>query len=175
MYIYIYVCVCVCVCVCVTVCVYVIYVYMHVCFQCMCLYLCVHFHVLFQFLSSFLSKPYNHWHCQIHTRNTFAFRFIVKRMFCCILPQVLLGALSLSDRHAMLSSGRPTMGGHEQHNVLALTSCSARFPLLPLGSQPSRSSLQQMVVSQAINRVSTCSVIVIPFSNHLVAAVCSRC
>ncbi|KAK7116850.1 conserved oligomeric Golgi complex subunit 1-like isoform X2 [Littorina saxatilis] len=65
---------------------------------------------------------------------------------------VLLGALSMSDRHAMLSSGRPTMGGQEQHNVLPLTTCTARFPLLPLGSQPSRSSLQQTVLAQTISR-----------------------
>ncbi|XP_076443565.1 conserved oligomeric Golgi complex subunit 1-like isoform X2 [Babylonia areolata] len=65
---------------------------------------------------------------------------------------VLLGALSVSDRHAMLTSGRPAMGSQEQHNVLALTSCSARFPLLPIGSKPSRSSFQQTVLSQTISR-----------------------
>ncbi|KAK7465202.1 hypothetical protein BaRGS_00037631 [Batillaria attramentaria] len=65
---------------------------------------------------------------------------------------VLLGTLSSSDRHAMLSTSRPSLGGQEQHNVLPLTNCSARFPLLPLGSQPSRPSLQQAVLSQTISR-----------------------
>ncbi|KAL8616686.1 hypothetical protein ACOMHN_031668 [Nucella lapillus] len=65
---------------------------------------------------------------------------------------VLLGALSMCDRHGMLTSTRPLMGGQEQHNVLPLTSCSARFPLLPLGSQPSRSSFQQTVLSHTISR-----------------------
>ncbi|XP_025076664.1 conserved oligomeric Golgi complex subunit 1-like [Pomacea canaliculata] len=65
---------------------------------------------------------------------------------------VLLGNLSMLDKHAITGSGRPPIGGQEQHNILPLTTCSARFPLLPLGSQPSRPSLQQTVLSQTISR-----------------------
>ncbi|KAL3866853.1 hypothetical protein ACJMK2_044112 [Sinanodonta woodiana] len=65
---------------------------------------------------------------------------------------VLLGSLTSLDKLAMYSSTPRTTssGQQEQHNILMLSSCQNRFPLLPLSSQPSQSFLPQPVISQTM-------------------------
>ncbi|KAK3579911.1 hypothetical protein CHS0354_012452 [Potamilus streckersoni] len=65
---------------------------------------------------------------------------------------VLLGSLTSLDKLAMYSSipKTPSSGQQEQHNILMLSSCQNRFPLLPVSSQPSQSFLPQPVISQTM-------------------------
>ncbi|XP_059174642.1 conserved oligomeric Golgi complex subunit 1-like [Physella acuta] len=69
---------------------------------------------------------------------------------------VIFGTLYCMDKHGQSSLGsRPILTGQEQHNVLPLSSCPQRFPLLPLSSQQSntRSALTtQPITSQTISR-----------------------
>ncbi|XP_071095427.1 conserved oligomeric Golgi complex subunit 1-like isoform X2 [Haliotis cracherodii] len=66
---------------------------------------------------------------------------------------VIFGSLAALDKQSVVSTGRaPAAGQHEQHNVLPLSSCNSRFPLLPLSTQQSRSSMQSYVPSQTITR-----------------------
>ena len=43
--------------------------------------------------------------------------------------------LSMSESRDAIGSARPTKGVQEQHNVLPLTSCAKRFPMLPLADR----------------------------------------
>ncbi|CAL1527327.1 unnamed protein product [Lymnaea stagnalis] len=73
---------------------------------------------------------------------------------------VIFGALYCMDKHGQPSLGsRPVLSGQEQHNVLPLSTCPHRFPLLPLSSQQSsRSALTtQPLAAQTINRASDLS------------------
>ncbi|XP_078314563.1 conserved oligomeric Golgi complex subunit 1-like isoform X2 [Crassostrea virginica] len=64
---------------------------------------------------------------------------------------VLYGALTSLDRLGLFSAGRPLQSGQsEQHNVLPLTSCHARFTLLPISTQPIRSSIQAPALQQSL-------------------------
>ncbi|KAL5005428.1 hypothetical protein ScPMuIL_018884 [Solemya velum] len=64
---------------------------------------------------------------------------------------ILFGALTSLDRLNVFSSSRQVHSSqHEQHNVLQLSSCQSRFPLLPLSTQTNRYSLPQPVLSQTL-------------------------
>ncbi|XP_012934565.1 conserved oligomeric Golgi complex subunit 1 isoform X1 [Aplysia californica] len=70
---------------------------------------------------------------------------------------VIFGALASLDKHGGVlgsTTSRPVLSSQEQHNILPLSSCPQRFPLLPLSSkQASRSALTtQPMTAQAINR-----------------------
>ncbi|OPL21106.1 hypothetical protein AM593_10524, partial [Mytilus galloprovincialis] len=67
---------------------------------------------------------------------------------------VLYGLVTNIDRLSMYGGGRTTSSQQEQHNVLPLTVCQNRFTLLPLSTQPSRSSLPQPVLKQPLQKVS---------------------
>ncbi|XP_071171265.1 conserved oligomeric Golgi complex subunit 1-like [Mytilus edulis] len=65
---------------------------------------------------------------------------------------VLYGLVTNIDRLSMYGGGRTTSSQQEQHNVLPLTVCQNRFTLLPLSTQPSRSSLPQPVLKQPLQK-----------------------
>ncbi|KAI8792747.1 conserved oligomeric Golgi complex subunit 1 [Biomphalaria glabrata] len=68
---------------------------------------------------------------------------------------VIFGGLYCMDKHGQASIGsRPVLTGQEPHNVLPLSTCPHRFPLLPLSSQQSsRPALTtQPLPSQTISR-----------------------
>ncbi|KAH9518338.1 Golgi transport complex subunit 1 [Bulinus truncatus] len=68
---------------------------------------------------------------------------------------VIFGGLYCMDKHGQPSLGsRPVLSGQEPHNVLPLSTCPHRFPLLPLSSQQSsRPALTtQPLSTQTINR-----------------------
>lgn len=79
---------------------------------------------------------------------------------------VLYGALTSLDRLGLFSMGRPVQSGQsEQHNVLPLTSCPGRFTLLPISTQPIRSSIQAPVIQQPLYKAKTSE----PHSHSLTA------
>ncbi|XP_052283233.1 conserved oligomeric Golgi complex subunit 1-like isoform X2 [Dreissena polymorpha] len=65
---------------------------------------------------------------------------------------VLLGGLTSLDRMGLYSvTSRPPAGTQqEQHNVMLLSTCQSRFPLLPLSTQQTRFSATQPVVPQTL-------------------------
>lgn len=63
----------------------------------------------------------------------------------------MYGALTSLDRLGLFSAGRPLQSGQsEQHNVLPLTSCPSRFTLLPISTQPIRSSIQAPALQKSL-------------------------
>lgn len=74
-------------------------------------------------------------------------KITLKLVYC----QVLYGALTSLDRLGLFSAGRPLQSGQsEQHNVLPLTSCPSRFTLLPISTQPIRSSIQAPALQKSL-------------------------
>ncbi|KAK3097887.1 hypothetical protein FSP39_014178 [Pinctada imbricata] len=67
---------------------------------------------------------------------------------------VLFGSITCLDKLGLYSGGRSSQTGQsEQHNVLPLTQCTGRFTLLPISSQPTRSSLPAPVLKQSLYKV----------------------
>ncbi|XP_041368193.1 conserved oligomeric Golgi complex subunit 1-like [Gigantopelta aegis] len=66
---------------------------------------------------------------------------------------VIFGVVASLDKQALLLGGRGVPTGHqEQHNILPLTTCPNRFPLLPLSTQQNRLSITSAVLSQTMSR-----------------------
>ena len=84
-------------------------------------------------------------------------------VFCryCMVPcihQVLYGALLMADKNSIYTSPlQPPTASQQEHNILPLSTCSNRFPLLPLSMQ-NRSTTIQPILQPPKSKVETCIV-----------------